>query len=370
MNLVTYRSTAELRTDADRWDDLWLRSDVTAPTMRAALIADWIDQFAAGDRLAAVAVEEAGQLVAALPLIARRTSRFLRLGVLPVDDWNLANDLLLDATADATAVCRRLVEGMLADSWSLFWFQTVPFETSRWKTLCEAMRQADMPVKVHKQYQVPVVEVAEDWAAYEASVPGDHRRSRRRYRKMMERDGDVQFEVIRSPPAEELERLLREGFEIEDRSWKGEQGTSLLRTPGMFDFYLRQAQQLAEWNQLALVFLKFDGRRIAFSYAWQSKAAHFCVKLGYDDAFRKYGPGQQLTLRLLEHLHETRICGELDFWGRLMPWNESWATRTYPLGRIVAAPPRLISRSLMLGYESVLPKFRKLNAAWRGTARA
>lgn len=362
MNILHYRSTAELRDDADRWDELWLRSDVAAPTMRAALIADWADCFAANDRFAAVALEDDGRLVAALPLIARRSSHLLRLGVLPVDDWNLANDILLDPQSDAEELCRRLVAGMLDDSWSLFWFQTVPFETSRWKSLCEAMRQADMQVKIHHQYQVPVVEVAEDWATYEASVPGDHRRSRRRYRKMMERDGDVQCEVVHSPPTEELAPLLREGFEIEDRSWKGEHGTSLLQTPGMFDFYLRQAQQLADWNQLALVFLRFDGRPIAFSYAWQSKGTQFCVKLGYDDAFRKYGPGQQLTLRLLEHLHESRTCGELDFWGRLMPWNESWATRTYPLGRIVAAPPRLVSRSLMLGYEKLLPQLRKLRS--------
>ena len=39
--------------------------------------------------------------------------------------------------------------------------------------------------------------------------------------------------------------LLRRGFEIEDRGWKATEGTSVLRTPRVFDFFYRQAEQLA-----------------------------------------------------------------------------------------------------------------------------
>lgn len=370
MNIVHYRSTEELRADAHRWDELWQRSDVTAPTMRAELIADWIDTFAPHDELAAVAVEDEGRLLAALPLLARRTSKVLKRGCLPVDDWFSAADMLLDPEVAADPLCQRLVEGMLEDNFSLFWLHTVPFETTRWRALHAAMRTAGMPATVHEQLETPVVELSESWEAYEKTMSGDHRRSRRRYRRMMERDGEVQFEIIRAPQGERLVELLREGFEIEDRSWKGNEGTSLLQTPGMFEFYCRQAERMAGWNQLALVFLRFNGAAVAFSYAWQSKGVHFCVKLGYDDSFRKYGPGQQMNLRLLERLHETRECGELDFWGRLMPWNESWATRTYKLGRIVAAPPKLVGRGLFLGYETLLPQYRKLRSAWSGEGRS
>jgi CelD/BcsL family acetyltransferase involved in cellulose biosynthesis len=167
---------------------------------------------------------------------------------------------------------------------------------------------------------------------------------------MMERDGGAALEFHSHFQPSELERLLRLGFEIEDRSWKGEEGSSVLKQPGLFDFTLRQARHYAERGELRLVFLKLAGEPIAFTFQCRSKGTQFCEKLGYDQEFRKYGPGRQMIMRLLQELHADPGCDVLDFAGRFMAWNAEWATRTSPVGRIIAAPAGIAGRTLFEAY--------------------
>ena len=53
-------STAQLRAAADAWDDLWRRSPLSRPTLRAEHLAMWLDEFAADRPFRAVVVTEDG----------------------------------------------------------------------------------------------------------------------------------------------------------------------------------------------------------------------------------------------------------------------------------------------------------------------
>ena len=44
--VIHVASVAELRSLAALWDDLWWRSDVTTPALRAELITLWMEHFA------------------------------------------------------------------------------------------------------------------------------------------------------------------------------------------------------------------------------------------------------------------------------------------------------------------------------------
>src|SRR5205823_1941423 len=128
-------------------------------------------------------------------------------------------------------------------------------------------------------------------------------------------------------PHEVREHLAR-GFEVEDRSWKGLAGSSVLKSAGMLDFYRREAEQLAACGQLELVFLEHQGQPIAFDYGWNSKGIHSLAKIGYDEAYARVGPGQLMIMGLLERLHADPARRALDFWGPLMSWHESWVTHS------------------------------------------
>ena len=349
LRLARITTTASLRDRARVWDDLWERSGVASPAARAEPLAIWLDHFAAGCALQCLTVERSGRLDAALPLYCKRAGGVLPTLRLPRNGWAISGDLLVDPEAPE-AVYDALARRLSHCSAGLLWLTLAPYEEPQWQRLRAAMLRAGMPLLIEKQYDVPQVELASDWGTYDRSRDGDARRSRNRYARMMERDGGANLEVVSHFEPRELERLLRLGFKIEDRSWKGEEGSSVLKQPGLFDFTLRQARHYADRDDLRLVFLKLAGEPIAFTYQYRSKGTQFCEKLGYDQRFRRYGPGRQMIMRLLQDLHEDPECRVLDFAGRLMDWNAEWATRSHPVGRIIAAPRGVMGRMLLEGY--------------------
>ena len=98
--------------------------------------------------------------------------------------------------------------------------------------------------------------------------------------------------------AADLEGLLREGFAIEHRYWKGRSGSSVLAMPGLFKFVLEKAREFAARGELSLVFLRHDGRRIAFQYAYRARGTYFLPKIGYDERYARYSPGHALTYEM------------------------------------------------------------------------
>jgi len=360
-------STDELRRMAAAWDDLWRRSEVDVPSARANLVALWVDHFQPRAALRAVIIEHEGRLVAALPLVIRRLRGVVTVASLPCNDWAASGDLLVDPAADVATVLDLLAQAISDIDARLLWLEQVAIESPRWQALLAACRRIEMLVSVREHYRVGQVEINQDWDAYEATRKGDHRRSRRRYAKLLDQAGGAELRVACPNPAGVKELLLR-GFEVENRSWKGAAGSSVLKTPGLFDFLILEARQLATWNQLELCFLEHRGQAIAFDYGWNSKGVHFVPKLGYDDAFSKFGPGQQLLMRILERLHNDPERRLLDFWGPLVSWNESWSTRSYGVGRVVMAAPQAISRGLFRAYADWHPRLRRFGQTLRAAA--
>src|SRR5437016_566781 len=114
MQLIHLRTTSELRSMAAAWDDLWLRCETSRPMARAALVAHWVDHFARRRPFQALAVEENGKLVAALPLVTRRVKGLLKVAALPTNAWAGQGDLLLDPAADQSAALEMLLAGVAA----------------------------------------------------------------------------------------------------------------------------------------------------------------------------------------------------------------------------------------------------------------
>ena len=354
----------ELLDRAGAWDDLWQRSEVRAPSARAFCIGNWLRHFAPKSALRVLIIEQDGQMVAALPLVERRLRKLLHVGSLPVNEWSHCGDLLIDPNCDVDAVADQLVAGLDTLPWKLLWIGEAAYETPRWVALRSAAERAGWSVAIKEVCQIPQVEIGSDWDTYHNSRKGNQRRSRRRYARMLDREGGVRLRVEREIAPEKVEQALRQGFEVEDRSWKGAAGTSVLKTPGMFEFYLEEARQMARWGMLELVFLDHQGQPIAFDYGWRAKAAHFTPKIGYDDAYRKFGPGQQLMMHLLERLHGEEDCRLLDFWGPETDWHGHWKTTSYAVGRVALASPRGVSPMLLKTFER-WQKWRRHKAAAR-----
>ena len=78
LHCIHLTSVEELRASASAWDDLWWRSEVALPTVRAELLAQWVEQFKPRAQFHALVVADQERWVAALPLVPRRVDGCFR----------------------------------------------------------------------------------------------------------------------------------------------------------------------------------------------------------------------------------------------------------------------------------------------------
>lgn len=358
-----WTSAESLRASAAAWDDLWQRSQVTLPTARAELVASWLDYFAPHASFHALGVQSDGQLVAALPLVGRRIRRILSVADLTWNCWAPNGELLLDPSADVEAVLDSLVDQLRRVRWPLLWFDLVPVDFPWWKALIECLKRRHLAVDQTDHYRIGQVEVQGDWNAYLDSRSQQQLRTLRKDLRRLQRSGRVSLRVLSQLAPHEVEAPLREAFQLELRSWRKQSGSSVLDTPGLFEFYGRLARQLATWGELRLCFLDYQGRAIAFEVGWTAKGVYHSFKVGYEEQHRQYSPGHLLRMLLLERLFQDRETRLVDFQGPITEAIDFWSTREYPIARLVAARNGLGSRAVLAGYRASARLLRSFRAA-------
>jgi CelD/BcsL family acetyltransferase involved in cellulose biosynthesis len=339
----------QVRAAAPAWDRLWQRSDLSSSLFRAEMTAQWLEQFAAGARIQVVAVARDGEFLAVLPLAARRVRRFLSAGDLPINCWSPNGELLLDGGPQQGEVLETMLGGLRGMPWPLLWLDTIPYLEPRWQAFLAAAQRCGFRAQVRPRYRIGQVELDADGVRYDACWSKNHRRNLRKDERRLESLGPLRLVVHRDFDSELPAELLGRAFAIEDHSWKGTAGCAVLRTPGLFEFFLRQARQLAAWGVLRLAFLEHQGRPIAFEYGWLAKGVYYSYKVGYEPSFASYGPGHLLRLHLLRALAAEPGVKLVDFHGPLTEALACWATRSYTIGRVILAPPRPASRLLLAG---------------------
>ncbi len=167
--------------------------------------------------------------------------------------------------------------------------------------------------------------------------------------------GDVTLDFLDRLTPQETTAPMREALWVEDAGWKGVEGTSIVHAPEVHRFFLRHARLLAQWDQLALAILRCGGRAVAFSYGLAAKGVFHSLKVGYAPEFAACSPGQLLRCRLIERLCADPAWRGLDFVGPISEAQAHWRPRTYPVGRLMAAPRGWIPRLALWAYRHWRP---------------
>ena len=360
--LIQLESVDQLRAEAARWDDLWQRSSVAMPTVRASQIALWLEHFAPRAAFRALIVEDAGRWVAGLPLVGRSPSPLLSVGGLPENEWTAAGDLLLDPMADSAGAVDVLVAAMGTLPWPLLRLADVEADADRWAALLASLDRVGVAWDYQPRIQLGRIPIDHDWNAQQNRWSRKHRQQMARKARRLSERGRLRLVFKSELAPEEVVYWLRRGFAVEDRGWKGEAGTSVLRTPGMFAFFLRQAEQLAQWGQIELVFLECDGQPIAFAYGMSAKGDYFSYKVGYDPAYAAYSPGQLLRYYLYERLFTDPRRRAIEYMAPT-PAHRRWKPDLYTVGRLLIAPsggPRrwAVAAAVRSGITRSLPRRR------------
>jgi CelD/BcsL family acetyltransferase involved in cellulose biosynthesis len=359
MKLVRLESIAELRAKADAWDDLWRRSDTAMPTVRAELLAQWVEQFAPDRRFIALAVESEGTLVAALPLVGESRAWAGMAAKLPRNFWSDGGDLLMDAHAPDDAV-HLLAGGLRRTPYAAIHGEGVDPDSPAWSRFLDVLRRRGHAIAVRPQFDVGLIDLAGDWDAYEASLSGNHRRAVRKSQRKLAASGPVELAIHRHTSPEDAVQAFQRVCDVEDKSWKGEAGTSIHCTPGMLDFFQRQARQLAEWGCLEILFLEQHGKTLAAEYGFGAKGVYFSHKIAYDPEFSLVGPGRLLRYLQLQRYFADARFHLVDTLGILSDSNAKWSTRRRRSCRVLVSTGGFLGNRLVDAYHRVWPRVKSL----------
>lgn len=350
LRVVHLRSVQELRAAASNWDDLWQRSEVTFPTMRAELLAQWIEHFAARAEFHAIVVEQDGRWAAALPMVRRKIGRLVNAGALPCNEWSSSGECLLDFSADVIRVMAVFLDALMDCNWPLLWLDETILETARWQAFMQVVADNGLKNVVHQRWQVGRVHIDGDWQACQARWSRKHRQHMAWSARQLAREGEVRLALHSQLSPHEAALRMQQALEIENLGWKGQSGGSVISVSGMSEFFIHQAQQLAAWGQLELAFLECDGRPIAFCYGQNAKGVFHSAKIGYDPRYARYSPGQLLRYFLLERFYTEPGRVAIDFLGPMTESHAHWRPETYTVARFAVALSRL-GRIALWAYE-------------------
>ena len=238
-----------------------------------------------------------GRLVAVVPL-------FRRLGSLhSTTNYHTPMFGLLAEDADAA----RALASTVVDSGVRR--VTVGFLHSRSPDLAElaaAGQAARRRVLVRTLGRGPYLEIEGTWEAYERGLSRNLRGDVRRCWRRLAEAGSVSVGIADGSTG--LDELVSEGFRVEAAGWKTARGTAILSRPETEQFYREVARWAAERGWLRLVFLRLDGRPIAFQYAFEDGGTYYPLKGGYDPRYRKFSPGKLIIHSTLARAFSTGLA--------------------------------------------------------------
>ena len=369
MQVRILSSVEEICEITDDWNALWKQSDLAMPTLRAELLLAWLEDFAPSSRLRAITVFDGDRLAAALPLIDSfegvrgklRASKLGLIGELPNNYWTLAGDLMVDPECDFETAAEAMASVIDQLPWSLLMLRLVQVDRPAWRALLGAIRRRNLALHRYDMYEVGTIDFPDSAGSYFAERSRRHVKNMRRAERQLANRGDKALRYYDHLTSEEVESLLKEGFLVEDRSWKGRAGTSVVRARGIWDHYLKQAKLLASAGELRLAFLDCDGQAVAFEYGAQAKGRYFSPKAGYDEAFAECSPSQLLCNEIYSSMADASDPPVVDLVGPLNDAERKWTNGSYSLSSVMISTGSVVGSALL----SAIVGVRKVRAKLR-----
>jgi CelD/BcsL family acetyltransferase involved in cellulose biosynthesis len=228
---------------------------------------------------------------------------------------------------DALAAVWRKLASMTG--WDRLRIRDLPHGAPEWK-LRDLAEAAAFPCGLWTSLRSPYLTLPAQYEQVEARVDAKFRQNLRRRRRRLAEHGNVTYVQVAGKDANELDCALADFFVIEASGWKGRGGTAIAQRPELVGFYTQIARDAAKRGALTLGFLEVDNHRVAAHLSLVHAGRHYLLKLGYDESFHEYSPGQQLTSEMIRDSCR-RGLAEFDFLGPCMDWKLDWepALRTH-----------------------------------------
>jgi CelD/BcsL family acetyltransferase involved in cellulose biosynthesis len=181
-------------------------------------------------------------------------------------------------------------------------------------------------VRTAEKSSSPHLEINCDWREYwEKAFQKSLRNDIKRLERQSEEKFGLAFQIISGTSLHKSD--LTDAFGIEDSGWKGKNKSSILNNPQVKAFYSSLAWAMNDQGWFQLFFLVMGDRRVAFEYCLRYGSFIAPPKIGYDDEFSRYAPGNILRRRVLEYAFANGLK-RYDLLGAADPYKLKWTNGT------------------------------------------
>lgn len=150
---------------------------------------------------------------------------------------------------------------------------------------------------------------------YFASRSPNMRYNIRRRRRNLEKSGTLEIKLYSGQA--EIERGIADYITVSKASWKSMQSMTN-------EDWLRLIRLTASKGYLRLGILKLDGKATAAQFWIVSGGVAYCVRLAYDEAYKKQAVGVVLTDYMIAHVLDHDHVAQMDFGYGDDDYKESW----------------------------------------------
>jgi len=197
-------------------------------------------------------------------------------------------------------------------------------------------------------------------ATYESFLSGlskNFRRSLKRARQHLDELPGVQFTFTQNGP--ELEERFEAFLDVEASGWKGAQGvgTAIKLHPNLRSFYHSLTQALSASGKVSINTLSADGKCIAAQFCLLLDHTVYILKIGYDENYKRYAPGNLLVDLFLKQSMEAGAIKNMNLITDAA-WHADWKPKSYDkfkLDIFNSTLPGLIGFAILKSY-SLLKK--------------
>ena len=132
---------------------------------------------------------------------------------------------------------------------------------------------------------------------------------------------ELKFSFLREEDADPT--YLKKMMEVEAASWKGLEGSAILNSDFLIQFYTTLVRRLYESRILEWHFLSTQEYAIAANLAIKMRDSVILWKLGYNEQYSKMSPGSLLLESLAKDLCSSRAAKEINLTTDLA-WYDNW----------------------------------------------
>lgn len=295
---------------ADAWDRLC--GEDTPPFADHTWFKAWWQAFGPDRALRVCLLWRGGDLCAALPLAARRSSmRALA---------NLDTPSFLVPARDDDALYT-VVDATFGGQPEEVTIHAVPCGDRFRERFVEASARHQRVLFEVRAHRSPRVVLEGDFDRYSLDRRSRLKNINKQWRNLA-RDHLLQFRF--AAPGDELDAELQRGLRLEASGWKGRAATAILYSADQSAFYMALARAYHAKGELRLSWLDVDGAPAAFILTLVRNRRVYGLKAAYDERLRRYSPGLLIMLRTIERCFELGLVS-YELLGDDDPWKAYFA---------------------------------------------